>query len=199
MTSTRTRRRKRSYYNPRCAEFESFPEEEREERCVSPGCRAKGTHKAPDRKKGGYQWMCLEHVTEFNRRWNYFEGMEEEEIYKTQHEVNYGARQTWSREQVAPTAEELYAAFRRWVDGMEQEEKKKDEECPPDTPVLSQEHRRALRIFDLEATATRKEIKARYKSLVKKYHPDCNPGDPSCEDRLKEINRSYAYLLTVAA
>ena len=46
------------------------------------------------------------------------------------------------------------------------------------------------------STATRpaREIKARYKALVKQLHPDANGGDRSSEDRLRQIIQAYHYL-----
>jgi DnaJ-class molecular chaperone len=45
-------------------------------------------------------------------------------------------------------------------------------------------------------SATREEIKARFKLLVKRHHPDANGGDRSAEDRLREIIQAYNYLKT---
>jgi len=39
-------------------------------------------------------------------------------------------------------------------------------------------------------TATEKEIKAAYRKLARKYHPDVNPGDKSAEDKFKEISEA---------
>ena len=54
--------------------------------------------------------------------------------------------------------------------------------------------RKALDELSLEVTATREEIKARFKDLVKKHHPDVNGGDRSSEDKLREIIVAYNYL-----
>ena len=43
----------------------------------------------------------------------------------------------------------------------------------------------------------RTEIKARFKELVKRHHPDANGGDRSTEDRLGEIIQAYNYLKSV--
>jgi molecular chaperone DnaJ len=43
-------------------------------------------------------------------------------------------------------------------------------------------------------TADAKEIKAAYRKLALKYHPDRNPGDKAAEDKFKQINEAYAVL-----
>ncbi|HEY2433447.1 MAG TPA: J domain-containing protein [Vicinamibacterales bacterium] len=43
-------------------------------------------------------------------------------------------------------------------------------------------------------TATEKEIKAAFRKLARKHHPDVNPGDKSAESRFKEINEAYEVL-----
>src|SRR6187455_965324 len=42
--------------------------------------------------------------------------------------------------------------------------------------------------------ATAKEIKAAYRKLARKHHPDVNPGDKSAEEKFKEINEAYEVL-----
>ena len=43
-------------------------------------------------------------------------------------------------------------------------------------------------------TATEKEIKAAYRKLARKLHPDVNPGDKASESKFKEINEAYEVL-----
>ena len=54
--------------------------------------------------------------------------------------------------------------------------------------------RKAFDTLGLEIDATATEIKARFKELVKRHHPDANGGDRSTEDRLREIIQAYNYL-----
>ena len=53
---------------------------------------------------------------------------------------------------------------------------------------------RMLKVMNLEHDATPDELKARYKELVKRHHPDVNGGDKDAEERLKLINEAYNYL-----
>lgn len=46
----------------------------------------------------------------------------------------------------------------------------------------------------VEKNATIKDVKAAYRRLARKYHPDVNPGDKSSEERFKEINEAYEVL-----
>ena len=54
--------------------------------------------------------------------------------------------------------------------------------------------RSALDTLGLEGDAKRADIKARFKVLVKRHHPDANGGDRTSEDQLREIIQAYNYL-----
>lgn len=49
-------------------------------------------------------------------------------------------------------------------------------------------------ILGVPRTAGQKEIKAAYRKLAAKHHPDKNPGDKQAEERFKEINEAYTVL-----
>lgn len=49
-------------------------------------------------------------------------------------------------------------------------------------------------ILGVSRDATEEEIKKAYRDLVKKYHPDVNPGDKEAENKFKEINEAYQVL-----
>jgi hypothetical protein len=63
--------------------------------------------------------------------------------------------------------------------------------------VIRNAERKALDTLGLELEATAAEIKLRFKTLVKRHHPDANGGDRSSEDRLREIIQAYNYLKSV--
>lgn len=50
------------------------------------------------------------------------------------------------------------------------------------------------KVLGVSKTASDKEIKAAYRKLAMKYHPDKNPGDAKAEARFKEINEANAVL-----
>src|SRR5437763_6185137 len=49
-------------------------------------------------------------------------------------------------------------------------------------------------ILGVSRTATEAEMKASYRKLAMKWHPDRNPGDKDCEHHFKEINEAYDVL-----
>lgn len=49
-------------------------------------------------------------------------------------------------------------------------------------------------ILGLSRSASDKEIKAAYRKLARKYHPDVNPGNKAAEEKFKEINQAYEVL-----
>jgi len=49
-------------------------------------------------------------------------------------------------------------------------------------------------ILGVPRTAGEKELKAAYRRLARKHHPDVNPGDKSAEDKFKEISEAFAVL-----
>ena len=55
---------------------------------------------------------------------------------------------------------------------------------------------KALATLGLEESADPAAIRARYKELVKRLHPDANGGDRSREEKLREIIQAYKHLRT---
>jgi molecular chaperone DnaJ len=49
-------------------------------------------------------------------------------------------------------------------------------------------------LLGVSRTAAVKDIRAAYRKLARKYHPDLNPGDKSAEEKFKQIQEAYEVL-----
>ena len=49
-------------------------------------------------------------------------------------------------------------------------------------------------VLGVSRTATDPELKSAYRHLALQHHPDRNPGDPTAEEKFKEINEAYGVL-----
>jgi curved DNA-binding protein len=56
------------------------------------------------------------------------------------------------------------------------------------------EYKDYYKVLGVPKTATEKEIKAAYRRLARKHHPDMNPGKKDAEARFKEINEANEVL-----
>ena len=48
--------------------------------------------------------------------------------------------------------------------------------------------------LEVERTVDDAGLKSAFRKLAMKWHPDKNPGDPSCEHKFKEISEAYEIL-----
>ncbi|MFN7184869.1 MAG: J domain-containing protein [Alphaproteobacteria bacterium] len=161
------------------------------ERCAWAGCAAPGDFRAPRSRQQihEYQWFCADHIKEFNKNWNYFEGMNEAQIYAFQKDATTGHRPTWRVDTQRASAEfQLENAFLRMFGDGRYREISHQRPIPP-------KDRDALATLDLEHPVTQRTIKTQYRELVKKYHPDVNQGNPHAEDAFKKITIAYQHLM----
>jgi hypothetical protein len=169
--------------------------------CDSPGCVCEGEFRAPKGRDRltEYFWFCLAHVRQYNASWDYYAGMDTAQIEAQLRRDTTWDRPTWplGRHGIAPRrAYRLHDAF-EFFDGEDPfnpSGKRSHTEDPPARPRGDPAAEQALSVFDLSLPVTLVEVKARYKQLVKRHHPDANGGDKAAEERLKIINEAYATL-----
>ena len=89
-----------------------------------------------------------------------------------------------------------YNAAYNYFDGMSEAERARRvrEEPGENRRVLKPLEKKSLAALHLPETASKDEIKARFKELVKRHHPDANGGDTRSADTLREIIQAYNYL-----
>jgi hypothetical protein len=183
------------------------PDEERSARerypsCEHPGCDRAGGYRAPKGRgrDGEYHNFCLEHVRAYNKAYNYFSGMDTAAFGDYLREQATGHRPTW------PLGENSWAnhnggharqsgGFRHGAEyadplGLFGRETAAERSGRPGRALRSAEIG-ALHSLGLEETATPHQIKAQYKTLVKRLHPDANNGSRANEDKLREIIQAY--------
>ena len=73
--------------------------------CEWPGCPKPGRHKAPKGRnhEGQFHAFCLEHVQQYNKTYNYFDGMKDDAVRDYQKEAQTGHRPTWKLGQNSST------------------------------------------------------------------------------------------------
>ena len=164
--------------------------------CDFPDCKNKGEFRAPmgRLREGQYFCFCLDHVREYNATYNYFAGMTDDAMSRWMKDDSIGHRPTWAMgvNRAGKQFREDTTAFRDPL-GMFGDRRRRAQ-AQPSRPSYGIAAMKALTALDLDDTADATTIKARYKELVKRLHPDANGGDRSSEDKLREIIRAYNYL-----
>jgi hypothetical protein len=156
--------------------------------CAWPGCAAEGAYRAPlarDRLRE-YQFLCLEHVREFNRSWDYFAGMSAAEIEAHNRSDVTWNRPSWRFGTAASFDPKWCDAFGLFGDAATHQPK------PAARPLTKAG--RMMALLELEDGFTLAELKSRFKTLAKRHHPDLNGGDKGAEERLRLIIEAYTYL-----
>lgn len=169
--------------------------------CDQIGCLCAGVHRAPKArgKEQDFWWFCAHHASDYNRRWNYFEGMSDAELRDYEAAERAGHRPTW--EFRASRGDRLSAAHRHFERGRRldpfnlfRDGKAAAKARGPGSRPLGRLQLMALETLDLDERADGETIRARYAELVKRFHPDSNGGDRTAEAHLHKVIRAYQTL-----
>ena len=185
------------------------PDKDRRQRdrqpvCAWPGCASAGTHRAPRGRQleGQYLDLCLDHVREYNKEYNFFKGLDDEAVSTIQKDALTGHRPTWrlgenSWASSKSGRKRASGGFRANLNQQDPFGLFGESQNRPSTPpsrAIRNAELKALHSLGLEEGATAEEVKTRYKTLVKRLHPDANGGSRENEDKLKEVIQAYDYL-----
>lgn len=141
-------------------------------------------------------YFCIDHVREYNAAWDFFRGMTQKEIEDFQKEAVIGHRPTkkirnYKQPKIHDSAKAFFDFDFEDLFGIKNEKSKNKTEY---SVKISEKDKEALAVLDLKYPVTAKEIKMKYKELVKLYHPDINGNDKKSEEKFKIINQAYNLL-----
>ena len=163
--------------------------------CEMPGCRLAGEYRAPRSRDqlDQYRWFCLGHVREYNKNWDYFAGLDADQI-----EAHIRADTTWRRPSWPLGARRSGNPYAHIKDPFGLTDDAGLSEKPPPrmdgSEMLNNAEKDALEVLELSWPVSLTDLKARYKELVKRHHPDANGGNRTAEEKFKEINAAYSTL-----
>jgi DnaJ-domain-containing protein 1 len=131
--------------------------------CEFLNCKEEGIYPAPRSREDitNYKYYCIEHIRDFNKSWNFFEGLTDEQF---ENEIRKST--TWDR----PS----------WKFGTSNYNKKINDPFNflSDEKVSKKKFNYKLlsswKLLELNPTADIEQVKKQYKSLAKKWHPDKN-------------------------
>lgn len=137
--------------------------------CDRHGCDRPGDCPAPKAPNSPERWyFCTEHAGEYNRNWDYFQGLSPEEA---------AAREARESADAKGFASARHYGWGGAGDGSR-----------------SADEMRALELFDLAVDADFEAIKRAWRALAKETHPDVAPGDAVAADRFKAGQAAFDVL-----
>lgn len=172
-------------------------------KCEWRGCSNPGLFRAPKSRHelNEYRWFCEDHIRDYNKAWNFYEGWSEAELARQSRAEAGWERPTWKLGQrpIRSDGAPGHADGRAWArrgfrdplevlgenatinpGGKAEAERRR-------TRLLPKNEQSALDILGCSATMTKVEIRKRFRALVKDLHPDMNGGGRKEEDRLRDV------------
>ena len=161
--------------------------------CDWNNCKELGEYKAPVERDNSkkFRMLCLKHVKEFNKNWNYFSGMNDNQI------MNFlKSDMTWHKPtQSFSSSDNFFKVL--WNNTLKDEfdsKKFKSDFNHMRQFKFDNKDIKAFEILGLSVGMKWIKIQKKFKTLVKKFHPDMNLGNKKYEDKLKMITLAYTQL-----
>jgi hypothetical protein len=137
--------------------------------CDRHGCDQPGDRPAPKSPNSPERWyFCEAHAAEYNKNWDYFEGLSAEEA---------AAREADDLRGASGYRQSGHYAWGGPGDGSR-----------------SRDEMRALDALELETDASFDDVKSAYRRLAKANHPDVKPGDEGAAERFRQVQAAYDVL-----
>jgi hypothetical protein len=137
--------------------------------CDRHGCNEPGNHPAPKAPNSPDRWyFCQQHAGEYNRGWDYFEGLEKEEAE---------AREQADRRDNAGYRESAHYGWASSGDGSR-----------------TSDEMRALELLGLEADADFDTVRKAWRAKAKEVHPDVKPDDADAAKAFHAYSLAYEVL-----
>ncbi len=161
--------------------------------CDWNNCFEIGEYKAPVEKDNSknFRLLCLKHVKEFNKNWNYFTGMNDKEI------IDFlKSDMTWHKPtQGFSSSDNFFKVLWNNVlnEGFDDLRFKKHINSPKGLKFNNNDIK-AFAVLGISVGLKWDKIQQKFKKLVKKFHPDINSGDKNYEEKLKVITLAYTQL-----
>ena len=156
-------------------------------------CKKLGLYKAPIERDNSkkFRLLCLDHIKEFNKHWNYFSGMSDDQIYDF-----IKSDLTWHKPtQSFSSSDNFFKVL--WNNALKDEVKNLNIDPSFDNMRqfrFDEKDIKAFSILGIVVGQKWEKINKRFKNLVKKFHPDMNAGDKKFEEKLKVITLAYTQL-----
>ncbi len=139
--------------------------------CDRHGCDRPGDCPAPKSPNSPDRWyFCQEHAAEYNKGWDYFEGLDAEE------------RDQRAREESRTAGAYRASAHHQWGG--------------PGDGSRSRDEMKALDVLGLDSDADFETVKRSWRQLAKENHPDIRPNDPDAATRFQQVQAAFDVLRT---
>ena len=161
--------------------------------CDWNNCFEIGEYRAPIEKDNSknFRLLCLKHVKEFNNNWNYFSGMNDEEV------INFLKSDiTWHKPtQGFSSSDNFFKVLWNNVLNEGFDDLKFKKHLNNDRNLkFNNNDIKAFAVLGISVGLKWDKIQQKFKKLVKKFHPDINSGDKNYEEKLKVITLAYTQL-----
>ncbi|NTZ42574.1 J domain-containing protein [Altererythrobacter sp. SALINAS58] len=154
---------------PRWRSYGSSRETTTVRTCDRHNCEEKGDCPAPKSPNSPDRWyFCQKHAAEYNRGWDYFEGLDKEAAE---------ARAKSEQSENAGYAEAQHYGWGGSGDG-----------------TRSSDELRALKVLELETDADFETVKKAWRNKAKVVHPDVKPGDAEAAKQFQTFQVAYEVL-----